>query len=99
MPDRLVTLDTFPNPERARFIQGLLESEGAPASLADEAEGGMMWHLNNAIGGIKVQVTKPTFPALKRFSRPTARSAWPSAPGDSRCARQARRRRRRRRCR
>ena len=58
MPNPLVTLDTFPNPERARFIQGLLESEGVPAYLADETAGGMMWHLSSAIGGIKVQVAE-----------------------------------------
>src|SRR5262245_62245570 len=67
MPNSLVTLETLPNPERARFIQGLLESEGVPASLADEAAGGMMWHLNNAIGGIKVQVTEADIPRAQEI--------------------------------
>jgi hypothetical protein len=58
MPNQLVTLETFPNPERARFIQGLLEAEGVQAYLADETAGGMMWHLSNAIGGIKLQVAE-----------------------------------------
>ena len=67
MPNSLVTLDTFPNPEHARFIQGLLKSEGVPAYLADETAAGMMWHLNGAIGGIKLQVAEADIPRAQEI--------------------------------
>src|SRR5262245_10156703 len=67
MPNSLVTLDTFPNPEHARFIQGLLESEGVPAYLADETAAGMMWHLSSDIGGIKLQVAEADTPRAQEI--------------------------------
>ena len=56
--NELVTLATFPTPDRAGFLRNLLEAEGIHAYLADETAAGMMWLLNTAMGGVKVQVAE-----------------------------------------
>jgi hypothetical protein len=56
--DQLVTLATFQTPNEAGFIRNLLAAEGIHAYLADETTIGMMWYLNTAIGGIKLQIAE-----------------------------------------
>ena len=56
MTNELVTLATFQTSTEAGFIRNLLAAEGIHAFLADETTVGMMWHLNTAMGGIKLLV-------------------------------------------
>jgi hypothetical protein len=55
-PKELVTLATFQTPEEAYLVKNVLEEEGVRAYLSDEATVGLNWALNNALGGIKLQV-------------------------------------------
>jgi hypothetical protein len=67
MENQLVTLGTFPNLESARFIRNLLDAEGIRSYLADETTGGMLWHLGNAIGWIKLQVAETDLPRAQEI--------------------------------
>jgi hypothetical protein len=58
MSQDLVTLQTFPTVEEAYAFKNLLEAGGVSAYLTDEATVGMVWHLGNALGGVKVQVAE-----------------------------------------
>lgn len=56
MPDDLVILATFPTPSEAGFFRSLLESEGIPSYLGDDATVGIHPLLGNTIGWVKLQV-------------------------------------------
>ena len=56
MSDRLATVATFRSPVEANLARNRLEAAGIEAFLADEETVGMVWHLTNALGGIKLQV-------------------------------------------
>ncbi len=56
MSDKLVTIGTFHTVVEATFALNQLEAEGVKAVLADTASVEVMWHLTEAIGGIKLQV-------------------------------------------
>ena len=56
MSDRLATVATFGCPVEANLARNRLEAAGIKAFLADEETVGMVWHLTNALGGIKLQV-------------------------------------------
>jgi hypothetical protein len=57
MPGELVTVAAFSTPEEAHAVRILLEAEGIAAHLADENVVGWVWTLDNALGGVKVQVS------------------------------------------
>jgi hypothetical protein len=67
MENHLLTLATFPNPESAGFVRGLLEGEGIRAYLADETATGMLWHLSNSIGWVKLQVAEADMPRAQEI--------------------------------
>ena len=52
----LVTIERFTSPWEAHIARGLLESEGIPASLADEHQIWANWQMSQAFGGVKLQV-------------------------------------------
>ena len=56
--EKLVTITTFDMPTEAHLAKNLLEANGLTAFLADEFIVGVAWHLSNALGGIKLQVTE-----------------------------------------
>jgi hypothetical protein len=58
MPDDLLTLATFPSPTEAGFFRSLLESEGIPSYLSDEATVSINPLLGNTIGWVKLQVAE-----------------------------------------
>lgn len=54
---RLVTIASFDTIPQAHLARNELESAGIRAVITDEETTGMFWHLANALGGAKVQVT------------------------------------------
>jgi hypothetical protein len=56
MPHRLITLATYWSSFEANLAKNDLESAGIRAFLADDKTVGMMWHLTNAVWGVKLQV-------------------------------------------
>ena len=57
-PDDIVTLTRFGELPAAQLLCGRLESEGIECFIPDEIMAGQTWHLNRAIGGIRVQVRR-----------------------------------------
>ncbi len=55
----LITVASFSFPHEAHIARAKLDSEGIPATLADEYTIGMQWLYSNALGGVKVQVPEP----------------------------------------
>lgn len=58
MLGRLITLETYDNAMQATLAKNYLEAAGIRCSLADEYSVSNLWHLSNAIGGIKLQVAE-----------------------------------------
>ena len=58
MAGKLVTVTTYDTPTEAHLAKGLLEANGLTVFLADELTVGVAWHLSNAVGGIKLQVSE-----------------------------------------
>lgn len=58
---------TFSDPIEANLAVGLLESEGIPARLADEATVTTAWHMAVTFGGIKVLVAGDHFEAASQI--------------------------------
>ncbi|KAA0446357.1 MAG: DUF2007 domain-containing protein [Candidatus Thioglobus sp.] len=52
----LTTVARFSFAHEAYIARAKLESEGIPATLADEHTINMQWLYSNALGGVKVQV-------------------------------------------
>jgi len=55
-PEEVVTLVRFGELPAAQLLCGRLESEGIESFIPDEIMAAQTWHLNRAIGGIRVQV-------------------------------------------
>jgi hypothetical protein len=56
MTKDFVTVATCQTAEEAHMLRNGLEAAGIRAFLSDELTTGMIWVLNNALGGVKVQV-------------------------------------------
>ena len=56
MSNELVNVASFADPIEANLAKNNLEAAGVRAFLANEESVGMLWHLGNAMGWIKVQV-------------------------------------------
>jgi DNA-directed RNA polymerase subunit RPC12/RpoP len=56
MPD-IVTVARYETPWEAHVARGLLESEGVPATIADEHLVGANFALSYAVGGVKLKVS------------------------------------------
>ena len=63
MSDKLVTVTSFGNVVEAEIARNALEAAGVRAFLEGEATVGNMWHLGNALGGVKLQVADADVPA------------------------------------
>lgn len=57
-PEEIVTLVRLGELPAAQLLCGRLESEGIESFIPDEIMAAQTWHLNRAIGGIRVQVRK-----------------------------------------
>jgi hypothetical protein len=55
-PEEIVTLVRFGELPAAQLLCGRLESEGIESFIPDAIMAAQTWHLNRAIGGIRVQV-------------------------------------------
>lgn len=62
----LVTIAAYPTTAQAHLAKNLLESEGIPAFLADEAMGDML-HLASPAGAAKLQVATEHVEAARRL--------------------------------
>lgn len=57
-PDDIVTLTRTGELPAAQLLCGRLESEGIECFIPDEVLAAQAWHLNRAIGGIRVQIRR-----------------------------------------
>jgi len=56
MPDRLEIVATFEKPVEARMALNVLNDAGIWAALSGEEMVGLIWHVSNAMNGIKLEV-------------------------------------------
>ena len=66
-PDDIITLTRFGELPAAQLLCGRLESEGIECFIPDEIMAGQTWHLNRAIGGIRVQVRRADLDQAKQI--------------------------------
>lgn len=57
-PEEIVTLTRFGELTAAQLLCGRLDAEGIECFIPDEVMAAQTWHLNCAIGGIRVQVRR-----------------------------------------
>ena len=80
----LVTIASYPSRTMAEAVRLRLENEGFSPFLADTETIDMDWLLDNAIGGIKVQVPKPeadrAYTTLREIERMIRESRWTRRP-------------------
>jgi hypothetical protein len=55
---RLISIATFATPEEAEIGRGVLDAEGIPSFLENSNTVGMLWHLGNATGWVKLLVSE-----------------------------------------
>jgi hypothetical protein len=79
-PEDIVTLVRLGELPAAQLLCGRLESEGIECMIPDEIMATQAWHLNRAIGGIRVQVRK------NDLSRAKLILDQPGMPEDARLA-------------
>src|SRR5436190_23408040 len=58
MNEPLTTVATFSTPVEAELARNRLEEKGIAAVVVDAEAVGMLWHMGNAFGGVKVQVAE-----------------------------------------
>lgn len=82
MPQDLVTVATFATPMEADMARNLLASASIEAFVADDATVGWLWHLGNALGGVKLQVAERDAERASAIlaSRPAAIAPEPPSP-------------------
>lgn len=66
-PEEIVTLVRFGELPAAQLLCGRLESEGIESFIPDEVMATQAWHLNRAIGGIRVQVHQADLEQAKQI--------------------------------
>jgi len=66
-PDDVVTLARFGELTAAQLLRGRLDSEGIECFLPDEVMATQTWHLQSAIGGIRVQVRQADLERAKEI--------------------------------
>jgi len=66
-PEEIVTLVRFGELPAAQLLCGRLESEGIECLIPDEIMATQTWHLNRAIGGIRVQVRQADLERAKQI--------------------------------
>jgi hypothetical protein len=66
-PEEIVTLVRFGELPTAQLLCGRLESEGIESFIPDAIMAAQTWHLNRAIGGIRVQVRKVDLERAKQI--------------------------------
>jgi Putative prokaryotic signal transducing protein len=81
-PDDIVTLTRFGELPAAQLLCGRLESEGIECFIPDEIMAGQTWHLNRAIGGIRVQIRRADLDQAKQVLEQAGSGGDASAPSD-----------------
>jgi len=66
-PEEIVTLVRFGELPAAQLLCGRLESEGIESFIPDAIMAAQAWHLNRAIGGIRVQVRQADLERAKQI--------------------------------
>jgi hypothetical protein len=66
-PDDVVTLARFGELTAAQLLRGRLDAEGIECLLPDEVMAAQTWHLQGAIGGIRVQVRQADLERAKEI--------------------------------
>jgi hypothetical protein len=66
-PEEIVTLVRFGDLPAAQLLCGRLESEGIECLIPDAIMAAQAWHLNRAIGGIRVQVRQVDLERAKQI--------------------------------
>jgi hypothetical protein len=66
-PEEIVTLVRFGELTAAQLLCGRLESEGIECLIPDEIMANQTWHLNRAIGGIRVQIRQVDLQRAKQI--------------------------------
>jgi hypothetical protein len=66
-PEEIVTLVRFGELPAAQLLCGRLESEGIECLIPDAITAAQTWHLNRAIGGIRVQVRQSDLERAKQI--------------------------------
>jgi len=103
MEQQLITVATFVTPVEADLVRNALAEEGIESYLEGEWTAGMLWHLSNAIGGVKLQVAaadvarakailteiepEGKLPADDEEAPPTEEEVSPTSRGDATAAR------------
>jgi hypothetical protein len=66
-PEEIVTLTRFGDLSTAQLLCGRLDAEGIECFIPDEIMAAQTWHLNRAIGGIRVQVRQADLERAKEI--------------------------------
>jgi hypothetical protein len=74
----LRTLATFATPEEANLFKSVLETRNILSVLEGEQTVGLLWHLGNAIGGIKLQVAETDWDAASAVLAETHHARGPA---------------------
>ena len=88
MPDNLIEVGRFLTSAEAALVRCQLATEGIRAELAGEAAAGWLWHMQPAIGGVRLLVDAQNAAGSvdrrihasedrqRSTSSPTSRSKW-----------------------
>ena len=82
-PDERVTLTRLGELPAAQILCGRLESEGIECAIPDEIMAAQTWHLNRAIGGIRVQVRQADLERARQILESPGLPDNGEAPGES----------------
>jgi hypothetical protein len=66
-PEEIVTLTRFGELPTAQLLCGRLDAEGIECFIPDQIMAAQTWHLNRAIGGIRVQVRQADLERAKQI--------------------------------
>ena len=66
-PEEIVTLTRFGELPTAQLLCGRLDAEGIECFIPDQIMAAQTWHLNRAIGGIRVQVRRSDLERAKEI--------------------------------
>ncbi|MDZ4688097.1 MAG: DUF2007 domain-containing protein [Planctomycetaceae bacterium] len=70
---RLIPVATFATPEEAEIGRSVLDAEGIPSFLENSNTVGMLWHLGNATGWVKLLVGEDHAEQAAELLQPTRR--------------------------
>jgi hypothetical protein len=75
-----VTIKTVADLGSAHVLKGALDAAGIEAFLPDENTAWIAWHLNQAIGGVRIQVDQNNAEAASRLLETQSERDAPASP-------------------